>query len=226
MRVGVDVREQLAVKFEVLLPHLNERQRRLYLASEARSLGHGGVAAVAAASGVTRQTVVAGVADLEAGHQPLGRVRRPGAGRKHATNVDRGLKPVLLALVDPEARGDPESPLRWTTKSLRKLAGELTAAGHAAGPDLVGRLLREEKFSRQANAKTREGGQHPDRDGQFRSINEQVRQFQAAGNPVISVDAKKKELVGDFKNNGRTWRPQGTPSRCGCMTSWTRIWAR
>lgn len=211
MAIAVDAREALAAKFEVLLPHLDERQRRLYLASEARSLGHGGVAAVAAAARVTRQTVAAGVAELEAGEEPLHRARRAGAGRKLAEAGDPGLRPALLALTEPGSRGDPESPLRWTTKSTRNLAAELTRQGHRAGPDTVARLLKEESFSLQGNAKTAEGSQHPDRDAQFRYIAGQATAFQAAGDPVISVDAKKKENVGPYKNGGREWRPKGRP---------------
>src|SRR5487761_1396232 len=211
MAVAVEIEESLAAKFPVLLPHLDERQRRLYLGSEARSLGHGGVEAVARAAGVSRQMVAAGAAELEAGGEPLGRARRPGGGRKKLADTDRGLRPALLALVDPGSRGDPESPLRWTTLSLRNLAAELTRQGHRAGPDTVARLLKEEGFSLQGNAKTAEGARHPDRDAQFRYINAQAREHLAAGQPVISVDAKKKQNVGNFKNGGREWRPEGTP---------------
>jgi transposase len=211
MAVAVEIRESLAAKFGVLLPHLDERQRRLYLASEARSLGHGGVAVVAAAAGVTRQTVSAGVAELEAGGEPLERARRAGAGRKRAQEKDPGLKPALLELVEPGSRGDPMSPLQWTTKSTRKLADELTARDHKTGPDTVARLLHEEGFSLQGNAKTIEGAQHPDRDAQFRYIAGQAAAFTAAGDPVISVDAKKKENVGEFRNGGTEWQPKGSP---------------
>src|SRR5487761_1473274 len=213
MAVAVEIEESLAAKFPVLLPHLDERQRRLYLGSEARSLGHGGVEAVARAAGVSRQMVAAGAAELEAGGEPLGRARRPGGGRKKLADTDRGLRPALLALVDPGSRGAPESPLRWTTLSLRTLAAELTRQGHRAGPDTVARLLKEEGFSLQGNAKTAEGGRHPDRDAQFRYINAQARDHLAAGQPVISVDAKKKQNVGSFKNGGREWRPEGTPEQ-------------
>jgi transposase len=211
MAVAVEVEESLAAKFPVLLPHLDERQRRLYLGSEARSLGHGGIEAVARAAGVSRQMVAAGAAELEGGGEPLGRARRPGGGRKKLAGTDAGLKAALLALVDPGARGDPESPLRWTTLSLRNLAAELTRQGHRVGPDTVAKLLREEHFSLQGNAKTAEGARHPDRDAQFRYINAQARDHLAAGQPVISVDAKKKQNVGSFKNGGREWRPQGDP---------------
>ena len=143
--------------------------------------------------------------------EPLGRARRPGGGRKRAADLDSGLRPALLALVEPHERGDPMSPLRWTTKSTRKLAAELTAQGHKVGADTVGDLLRHEGFSLQGNAKTVEGKQHPDRDAQFRYINEQVKAHQATADPVISVDTKKKELVGQFANAGREWRPRGQP---------------
>jgi hypothetical protein len=213
MAVAVEVEEALAAKFPVLLPHLDERQRRLYLGSEARSLGHGGVEAVARAAGVSRQMVAVGVAELESGGEPLGRARRPGGGRKELAETDPGLRPALLALVDPAARGDPESPLRWTTLSLRNLAGELTRQGHRAGPDTVAKLLKGEGFSLQGNAKTAEGARHPDRDAQFRYINGQAGDHLAAGQPVISVDAKKKQNVGSFKNSGREWRPAGHPEQ-------------
>ena len=211
MAVAVEVEESLAAKFPVLLPHLDERQRRLYLGSEARSLGHGGVEAVARAAGVSRQMVAAGAAELEAGGEPLARARRPGGGRKKLADTDPGLRPALLALVDPASRGDPESPLRWTTLSTRNLAAELTRQGHRAGPDTVAGLLKEEGFSLQGNAKTAEGARHPDRDAQFRYISAQARDHLAAGQPVISVDAKKKQNVGSFKNGGREWRPEGDP---------------
>ncbi|MGY1503588.1 ISAzo13 family transposase [Streptomyces sp. QTS52] len=204
-------RDQLAVKFRVLFPHLDERQRRLLMGAEARVLGHGGVRVVAQAAQVSETTVRKGVDELEAGEGPLGRVRRPGGGRKKAAEVDPGLRPALLALVEPDVRGDPISPLRWTTKSTRNLAAELTRQGHKVSADTVGDLLREEGFSLQANAKTIEGAQHPDGDAQFRYINDQAREHMRAGDPVISVDTKKKELVGDYKNAGRQWRPAGEP---------------
>ncbi|MCF3105951.1 ISAzo13 family transposase [Streptomyces roseoverticillatus] len=194
-----------------MFPHLDERQRRLVAGAEARLLGHGGVRAVASAAGVSEGTVRKGVYELEAGEAPLGRVRRPGGGRKKAAEVDPGLRPALLALVEPDMRGDPMSPLRWTTKSTRKLAEELTRQGHRIGADTVGDLLREEGFSLQAPSKVLEGAQHPDRDAQFRYINDQAEDHIAAGDPVISVDTKKKELVGDYKNGGREWQPRGRP---------------
>jgi Rhodopirellula transposase DDE domain len=213
MAVAVETEEALAAKFPVLLPHLDERQRRLYLGSEARSLGHGGIEAVARAAGVSRQMVAAGAAELEADGEPLGRPRRPGGGRKKLTVTDPGLKAALLAVVDPASRGDPESPLRWTTLSLRNLAAELARQGHPAGPDTVAKLLKEENFSLQGNAKTAEGGRHPDRDAQFRYISARARDHLDAGQPVISVDAKKKQNVGSFRNGGREWRPEGDPEQ-------------
>ena len=201
----------LVAKFAVIFPHLDERQRRLLMGAEARALGHGGIRMVARAAGVREATVSLGVDELEAGAEPLGRVRRPGGGRKRAADLDPGLLPALLALVEPDERGDPVSPLRWTTKSTRNLAGELTRQGHRVGADTVGDLLRAEGFSLQGNAKTLEGQRHPDRDAQFRYINEQVKAHQDTADPVISVDTKKKELVGRFANAGKEWRPGGQP---------------
>jgi hypothetical protein len=218
MAIAVDVAESLAAKFSALLPHLDERQKRLYLASEARSLGHGGVAAVARAAGVSRQTVAGGVDELESGQAPLGRVRRAGGGRKRLADTDPGLRDALLSLVDPDMRGDPMSPLRWTTLSTRRLASELTGQGHRVSADTVAGLLRAEGFSLQGNAKTLEGKQNPDRDAQFRYLNGQVKAHQAAGQPVISVDTKKKELVGEFKTAGSEWVPRGQPVLGGAPT--------
>jgi transposase len=201
----------LTAKFQALFPHLDERQRRLLMGAEARALGHGGIRAVARAAGVREATVSLGADELDSGAAPLGRVRRPGGGRKRLSEVDAGLVPALLALVEPDERGDPMSPLRWTTKSTRNLAGELTRQGHRVGADTVGDLLRAEGFSLQGNTKTVEGKQHPDRDGQFRYLNDQVKDHQDSTDPVISVDTKKKELVGQYANNGRQWRPAGEP---------------
>ena len=211
MREVTVTREKLTAMFEEILPHLDERQRRLVLGAEARALGHGGIRLVAAAAGAAEATVSLGAAELEAGAEPLGRARRQGGGRKPLPETDPGLVPALLALVEPEERGDPVSPLRWTTKSVRTLAGELTRQGHKVSADTVHQLLRAQGFSMQANAKTIEGKQHPDRDGQFRYINEQARAHQASSDPVISVDAKKKEQVGQYASGGRAWRPRGDP---------------
>jgi hypothetical protein len=206
-----ETRQVLAAKFQVIFPHLDERQRRLVMGAEARSLGRGGIRLVARAAGVREATVSLGAAELDSGAEPLGRVRRPGGGRKRAADLDPGLLPALLALVEPDERGDPMSPLRWTTKSTRNLAGELTRQGRQVSADTVGDLLRAEGFSLQGNAKTLEGQRHPDRDAQFRYINEQVKAHQDTADPVISVDTKKKELVGQFANAGREWRPGGQP---------------
>ena len=194
------------------MPHLDERQRRLLCGAEARVLGHGGIKLVARAAGLAENTVARGVSDLDAGEAPLRRVRRSGGGRKRISDLDVGLRPALLALVEPDERGDPMSALRWTTKSTRTLARELTSQGHRVGADTVADLLRAEGFSLQGNAKTLEGAQHPDRDAQFRYLNEQVKDHQAAADAVISVDTKKKELVGPFTNSGRQWRPHGEPA--------------
>ena len=212
----MEIDEQVvAVKFDALLPHLDERGRRLVLGAEARWLGHGGIEMAARATGVSRKTVAAGVAELEAGDDPLeGRVRREGGGRKRLTETDPGLLEALDGLVEPEMRGDPMTRLRWTTRSTRNLAGELRARGHRVSHHSVARLLAAELgYSLQGNAKTLEGAQHPDRDAQFRYINDQVTAALAAGEPVLSVDAKKKELIGPYASKGRTWRPEGEPEQ-------------
>src|SRR5487761_1717794 len=208
-----ETRQMLAAKFEAIFPHLDERQRRLLMGAEARALGHGGIRTVARAAGVREATVSLGVDELDSGAEPLGRVQRRGGGRKRAADLDPGLLPALLALVEPQERGDPMSPLRWTTLSTRNLAGELARQGHKVSAGTAGALLRQEGFSLQGNVKTVEGKQHPDRDAQFSYIGEQVRGHLAGKEPVVSVDAKKKELVGEFKNGGREWRPKGRPVR-------------
>jgi transposase len=208
---GSEGLEGLAAKFEIIFPHLDERQRRLLMAAEAQVAGHGGIRRVARAAGVREGTVSLGVRELESGEAPLGRARRPGGGRKRLADLDPGLRPALLALVEPDMRGDPMSPLRWTAKSTRKLAAELTRQGHRVSADTVGDLLREEGFSLQGNAKTIEGRQHPDRDAQFRYINEQARAHRASGEPVVSVDAKKKEQGGNHAGQGREYAPRGCP---------------
>lgn len=194
---------------------MDERMRRQWAAAEARELGWGGVSAVAEATGLSRTTITAGLAELDlpegVRREEASRVRRPGAGRKPLTESDPGLAAALESLVEPTARGDPMSPLRWTCKSTRKLADELTRMGHPVGRETVAALLKEAEYSLQGNRKTREGCRHPDRDAQFRHINGAVRWRLGRGRPVVSVDTKKKELVGDFKNAGREWRPKGEP---------------
>ena len=211
MAVAVD---SLARRYAALRPHLTERQRRLWLGAEARELGAGGAAVVASAVGVAADTVRRGRAELDdVQPPPVGRSRRGGGGRKRAEAHDPGLVDALEALVDPDTRGDPQSPLRWTCKSLRTLAAALREQGHRVSEFVVRRLLIEAGYSLQANVKTAEGGAHPDRDAQFGYLNEHVKEHQAVGCPVISVDAKKKELVGEFKNGGREWRPAGQPEQ-------------
>jgi hypothetical protein len=207
----VDAAAAVASRYAALVPHLNERQRRLWAGAEARALGRGGVSLVARATGVSRQTLHNALKELDSPPLVDGRVRRPGGGRKRLLERDPELEAALDALVDPDSRGDPMSPLRWTCKSTGQLALALTRGGHPVSADTVGSMLREAGYRLQANVKTREGGQHPDRDAQFRYLNEQAREFRDVGLPVVSVDAKKKELVGDFKNVGREWEPKGEP---------------
>jgi hypothetical protein len=184
----------------------------VWAATEARAVGRGGIALVARATGISTSTIGRGLRELRTRVRVApGRVRRPGGGRKRTVDKDPTLRRDLEGLVEPTTSGDPESPLRWTAKSVRELARALQRLGHRVSHQLVAELLTAAGYSLQANRKTREGPAHPDRDAQFRHIAAQVRQFQAAGHPVISVDTKKKELVGDFKNAGRTWRPAGQP---------------
>jgi hypothetical protein len=191
---------------------LDEKARRLVLGAVARAAGDGGTGAVAKRTGASWQTVADGAAELASEDvAPAGRVRRPGGGRKKLAETDPGLVPALLELVEDSARGDPESPLEWTSRSVANLSGELTARGHACSPQTVWRLLHEQGFSTQSNARVLEGKRHPDRDGQFGYIAGQAREHLAAGQPVISVDAKKKELVGDYAQGGREWRRAGDP---------------
>ena len=208
--------EQLAVlreKMDRLWPHLNERARRLLAASEARALGRGGITLVSRACGLSRVTITKGLRELDEPPLPAGRVRHAGGGRPLIEVVDLDLPESLEAMVEPVSRGDPESPLRWTSKSTRTLAAELTASGHPVSHETVAQLLRVLGYSLQSTRKTREGKQHPDRDAQFRFINNEVRKALAAKRPVISVDTKKKELVGDYTNAGQQWRPTKTPHR-------------
>jgi len=212
----VDAKQIRAIrrKYRSLLPVLDERQRRLWAAAEARALGRGGLAAVARATGIAKTTVLRGLRDLESGPSLVSdRVRRPGAGRKRATVVDPGLVAAMKNLVEPVTRGDRESPLLWTCKSTRRLAAELEAQGHPISHAAVADLLWEQGYSLQGNRKTKEGANHPDRNAQFEYINRRVRRQLATRQPAISVDTKKKELVGDFKNAGREWRPQGQPQQ-------------
>ncbi len=206
----------LRQKYSALASALNERSRRLWAATEAKSIGHGGIALVERAIAISRSTISRGIKELESAQKRMGaaHIRRPGGGRKKTAQKDTTLRTDLEALVEPSVAGDPQSPLRWTSKSLRKLAAELQAMGHATSHRMVAELLVEAEYSLQANRKSvEEGKRHPDRDGQFRYINDQVRRFQRIRQPVISVDTKKKELVGDFKNAGKEWRPKGEPER-------------
>jgi len=202
----------IRVRFEALAPLLDERGRRRFAAAEAMAAGRGGVSAVERATGIARSTIGRGLNELRSGEAgAAGRVRRPGAGRKPLSETDASLLEDLRALVEPETRGDPQSPLRWTCKSLRKLSQGLRDLGHRIGRTVVGQLLHQLGYSLQANRKTREGTNHPDRDAQFRYINDRMTAALALGEPALSVDTKKKELVGDFKNAGRAWRPKGSP---------------
>ena len=195
-----------------MAPVLNEQSRRRFVALEAQALGHGGVSLMAQISGLARSTIYHGRSDiLHAVSAPPGRIRKQGGGRKKKASEDPTLVADLKRLVTPATRGDPMRPLLWTNRSLRHLVAALAKEGHKVCPTVVGNLLRGLGYSLQANSKTREGGQHIDRDAQFRYIDTQAETFLAADEPVISVDTKKKELVGNFKNNGRQWRPRDTP---------------
>jgi hypothetical protein len=210
--------DEIRKKFDVLSKVLDERQLRLWIALEAEALGWGGVASVVEATGLWNKRIIAGKRDLEElraspptedPHEQ--RIRRVGGGRKRLEVQDPQLLGALDALIDPSTRGDPQSPLRWTCKSLRQLSAELAEQGHTASPATIGTLLASQGYSLQSNRKVREGAQHPDRNSQFEHISRRARRFHAAGEPVISVDTKKKELIGDFKNGGREWQPQGSP---------------
>jgi DDE family transposase len=212
---ALDARE-IKAKYRRLAPWLDERRRRLWAAVEAEQLGFGGVSAVATATGLSRNTIRAGIRELERARRgtrqvDTERVRQPGGGRKPLTATNPQLLAALDALVQPYTRGDPMGPLRWTCKSTARLAAELTRQGYRVGARTVAALLAELEYSLQANRKTREGARHPDRNAQFEHINGQTRAFQRRGQPVISVDTKKKELVGEFKNAGQEWRPKGQP---------------
>ena len=215
-------------KYQALAPFMDERVLRRWAASEAQALGWGGASAVTKATGISRTTIRSGIAEL---HQstpepPTDRIRKPGAGRPRLTEGNPRLLDDLHTLLESATRGDPEAPLLWTSKSTRNLADELVEHGHQVSHDTVGRLLEEIGYSLQAHRKTLEGKDHPDRDAQFEYINQQVCAFQKARQPVVSVDAKKKELIGDFQNPGREWHRRGEPEEVRARTSQTRSWAR
>ncbi|NQU12214.1 ISAzo13 family transposase [bacterium] len=203
----------LKEKLDRLWPELDERARRLVAASEAVQLGHGGVSHVSRACGLSRVTITKGIRELDAKPIAAGRIRRPGAGRPRVESRDPGLLKKLEGLIEPLTRGDPEAPLRWTCKSTRTLAAELTAQKHPISHEKVAQLLKDMDYSLQGNRKTEEGKDHPDRDAQFEYINAQVCQALGAGHPVISVDTKKKELIGNYENKGRQWRKTKSPKR-------------
>ena len=199
-------------KYRTLAPALNERQRRLWAGTEAIHLGFGGMAIVIRATGLSYLTVARGMREASQGSSlPVERVRNAGGGRKPTVGVDPELRRVLESLVEPLTRGDPESPLRWTCKSTRKLAKELKSQGYTISHATIASLLLDLGYSLQGNRKTREGSKHPDRNAQFEYINKQAGAALDAGQPAISVDTKKKELVGDFKNGGQEWQPKGEP---------------
>jgi transposase len=215
--VNAEVIESIQSKYESFLPYLNERTRRVWAAMEATTLGYGGVRAVAQATGLSRNTIAVGIRELqEHAGEPLAaaspqQIRNPGAGRKRVETDDQTLLNDLESLVEPTTRGDPESPLRWTCKSVNRLAEQLQDMGHQVCPKTVYTLLRSMDYSLQSNRKTQEGADHPDRDKQFQHIAHTVVQFQQLHRPVISVDTKKKELIGNFKNNGQEWEPKRQP---------------
>jgi Rhodopirellula transposase DDE domain len=209
-----DLADSVARRYAVVRPHLSEFQRRLWLGAEAAELGPGGVAVVAEATGVAADTVRRGRTEADGGIGPgAGRSRRAGGGRKRAESHDKELVAAFESLIDPVTRGDPMSPLRWTSKSIRALTAALREHGHLVSDFVVRRLLRERGYSLRANVKTAEGAQHGDRDAQFEYLNAQATAHLACGDPVISVDTKKKELVGAYKNGGREWRPRGEPEQ-------------
>jgi hypothetical protein len=218
MGFSSEFEDQLRVVFAEIGPHLDERQRRLLAGAHARGFGHGGIRLVARAFGIQAATVSRGAGELAAGTLPTGRVRREGAGRQSRAQAQPGLTRALMALIEPEERGDPVSALRWTTKSLRHLAGELQTQGFEVSYSTVATLLSESGFSLQGTAKMLEGASHPDRDAQFRYLNEQVAGHHAGGQPVVSVDSKKKETIGDFAAAGRELRPKGDPVRVASHT--------
>lgn len=211
----MDSEREIALRFRKLGPWLDEHMRRLWAAAESSAQGRGGISLVARASGVSRRAIGVGLLELKQKPEKAGRpkvsVRRRGGGRKKTLAKDPALLRDLEKLVEPVTRGDPESPLRWTCKSLRRLAEELRQMGHPVSHMLVAELLHEQKYSLQANRKTTEGSSHPDRNAQFEHINARAEEFLKLGEPAISVDTKKKEQIGDYKNGGREWRPKGQP---------------
>ncbi len=209
----MDVDTVLGGLYELVAPHLSEKQRRLLAGAAATALGRGGGARMARISGLSRPTVYTGMHELDDPPDPTGRVRRPGGGPKRLVERQPGLLEALDKLVDPDTRGDPESPLRWTCKSTRELADALGAQGFQVSDDTVGRLLKQQRYTLQRTQKTQEGAQHPDRDAQFGYVNQQAKAQLAAGQPVVSVDTKKKELVGNYANGGVEWQPVGAPER-------------
>jgi len=205
--------EMLEKKFTTIWPHLDERSKRLFAANEARQLGYGGITKVSQACGLSRVTITHAMAELDEAPIEAERIRRRGGGRRTLVDADPGLKDALERLVEPLSRGDPESPLRWTIKSTRTLAEELKAQEHPLSHEKVAQILRSMNYSLQGNRKTEEGSSHPDRDAQFRYINGKVKSALSAGLPVISVDTKKKELLGNYVNEGQQWRPSKTPKK-------------
>ena len=221
MRVSFEAMEGMKQRYKAMFSHLDERQRRLWCAAEAQAAGRGGVSAVARVTGLSRQTITQGLHVLAGSESEQGaasaarvgkrRIRAPGAGRKPIIEKDPLVLTDLDALVDPVTRGDPQSPLRWTCKSTAQLAAALRRRGHPIGPRTVAKLLHGLDYSLQSNRKIREGSDHPDRNAQFQHISKRATDFSKSGEPVVSVDAKKKELVGQFRNGGREWRPRGVP---------------
>jgi len=210
----MDRTEEVRQRFTTLEPVLDERSRRLLVAAESKAWGSGGISAISKTTGVSRQVIRQGLRELEESPPPpTGRIRRPGGGRKSAQEKDPSLMADLEKLVDPATRGDPESCLRWTSKSVRKLAEELARMGHEVSYPVVAEMLRDLGYSLQSNRKTKEGSGHPDRNAQFEHINARVQEYIGLRQPVISVDTKKKELVGDFKNAGQNWNPRGKPDK-------------
>lgn len=205
---------KLASKYEKIFPMLSEAQRRLVAAADAEYLGHGGIVAVSKASGMSRSTITIGIKELQSGNLlEVGRNRRSGGGRKRLLNIDSTLESDIDRMVSPITRGDPESPLLWCSKSLRNIAEALESKGHKISHNAIGMILAEKGYSLQSNRKTDEGGNHPDRDQQFEFINNQVKDSISKGQPTISIDCKKKELIGNFKNGGKELEPQKTPTK-------------